>query len=77
MISYSLSPPPSFPQPSHESLRSSLKQMRQHCIENDVRHLAMPRIGCGLDKLNWTAVKATIQAVFGETDVALTVYSFT
>lgn len=35
--------------------------------------LAMPKIGCGLDKLEWSKVKAIIEEVFADTDVEILV----
>lgn len=35
--------------------------------------LAMPRIGCGLDRLQWDKVKAIIEEVFANTDVEILV----
>jgi hypothetical protein len=35
--------------PTYSTLFSSLKTLRGHVIANDVKKLAMPRIGCGLD----------------------------
>lgn len=35
--------------------------------------LAMPRIGCGLDKLEWSKVKTIIEEVFADTDVEILV----
>ena len=35
--------------------------------------LAMPRIGCGLDKLEWSKVKTIIEDVFANTDVEILV----
>lgn len=35
--------------------------------------LAMPRIGCGLDKLEWSKVKAIIEEVFADADVEILV----
>ena len=34
----------------------------------------MPRIGCGLDKLNWKNVKNMIKEIFKDTDIAIEVY---
>lgn len=61
--------------PSYASLRSSLCAMRDHCVCHSVRRLAMPRIGCGLDNLQWSRVLEEIQDVFKATDVAITVYT--
>jgi hypothetical protein len=58
------------------SLESSLRAMRDLCIGNNVHHLAMPRIGCGLDKLKWDQVSRLIQRLFAEDDIEITIYSF-
>ena len=36
--------------------------------------IAMPRIGCGLDKLEWSRVKQIIIEVFEDTDLTIEVY---
>lgn len=64
-----------FYKPTMSSLESSLRAMRDLCIKNDVHQLAMPRIGCGLDKLNWDQVSRLIQRVFAEDDIEITIYS--
>jgi hypothetical protein len=48
--------------------------MRELCIQNNVHQLAMPRIGCGLDKLNWSQVAELIQRVFEQVDIEITIY---
>ena len=40
-----------------------------------VNKLAMPRIGCGLDKLQWVFVKEIIKDVFKDTDVDILVFA--
>ena len=62
--------------PSYESLRQSLVAMKKHAIENKVKEIAMPKIGCGLDKLDWNAVRTLIKNIFMQTDVSITVYHF-
>lgn len=34
-------------------------------------YIAMPKIGCGLDKLEWSKVKAIIEEVFAGTDIEI------
>jgi hypothetical protein len=42
---------------------------------NGIRELAMPRIGCGMDGLNWQAVKDLLFEIFGEIyDLLINVY---
>lgn len=35
--------------------------------------IAKPKIGCGLDKLEWSKVKAIIEEVFADTDIEILV----
>ena len=58
-----------------KTLQQSLEAMRNHCLENKVTAVAMPRIGCGLDRLDFDEVKEVLHAVFSQTNIALTVYS--
>ena len=41
-----------FHKPSYEDLRNSLENMKNFCIANNLNKIAMPKIGCGLDRLN-------------------------
>ena len=50
--------------------------MKEHCESNRVKNLSMPRIGCGLDNLQWTDVKKTIVRVFHDIDINITIYDF-
>eukprot|EP01116_Phalansterium_solitarium_P006370 TRINITY_DN18668_c0_g1_i1.p2 TRINITY_DN18668_c0_g1~~TRINITY_DN18668_c0_g1_i1.p2 ORF type:complete len:160 (+),score=7.63 TRINITY_DN18668_c0_g1_i1:128-607(+) len=61
--------------PTLADLRRSLEQCRNHCISYGVKRLAMPRIGCGLDQLQWPQVKQTLAEVFDGTGIAIVVYS--
>ena len=49
--------------------------MKEQCEAYDIKKLAMPRIGCGLDRQNWTDVKALIEKVFADTDIEIMVCS--
>jgi O-acetyl-ADP-ribose deacetylase (regulator of RNase III) len=64
-----------FHKPTMSSLESSLRAMRDLCKQNEVHHLAMPRIGCGLDKLDWNQVSRLIQRIFEEDDIEITIYT--
>jgi hypothetical protein len=52
--------------PTLKSLESTLIQMKTSCLELDIYKLAMPKIGCGIDKLNWADVKQLIEAIFDD-----------
>ena len=64
-----------FKKPTYETLQSSLEAMRDHCLENKVTNVAMPRIGCGLDLLKWGIVVKMIKEVFGDCAMTITVYN--
>ena len=54
--------------PTLETLRQSLEDFRESALELKLFKIAMPKIGCGLDKLEWSDVREIIQNVFAETD---------
>jgi len=47
--------------------------MKEQCENFDIEKIAMPLIGCGLDRLDWEQVKDVIEDVFGETDIEILV----
>ena len=55
--------------PTYETLRRSLEAMRGHARQNSVREIALPKIGCGLDGLQWNAVRTLLKNVFLNEDV--------
>uniref|UniRef100_A0A8D0GUE9 ADP-ribose glycohydrolase OARD1 n=1 Tax=Sphenodon punctatus TaxID=8508 RepID=A0A8D0GUE9_SPHPU len=64
-----------FHKPTYKSLRSSLEAMKTHCLDNGVTDVSMPRIGCGLDRLEWNEVSLMLEEVFEDTDIKITVYT--
>ena len=63
-----------FQKPRYINLESSLIKMRKHAIENGIKKIDMPKIGCGLDKLNWYRVRDIIMKVFYNYGIEITVY---
>ncbi|XP_077991359.1 ADP-ribose glycohydrolase OARD1-like [Glandiceps talaboti] len=61
--------------PTLKDLQSSLEALRRHCEPHDVNHIAMPRIGCGLDGLEWRRVSPIIRDIFKHTNINITVYT--
>jgi O-acetyl-ADP-ribose deacetylase (regulator of RNase III) len=62
--------------PTYQALRSALLDMRKHAQVHGVTAIAMPRIGCGLDKLEWSRVLQLIRDVFSaESGIVVTVYT--
>lgn len=63
-----------FEKPTYETLRSSLLCMKKHAIENKVQCIAMPRIGCGLDGLEWETVSKMIREIFMHEKIHVLIY---
>lgn len=62
-----------FNKPTIITMRLALEKMKQICLENYIKKIAMPVIGCGLDRLNWNDVSEQIKSVFTDTDVEILV----
>lgn len=62
-----------FNKPTYESLYSALKSMHEQCKELGIKYLAMPKIGCGLDQLDWNRVSKMIKEVFNDLDIDILV----
>lgn len=61
--------------PTYRDLLLSLYEMKKHIVRYEIKKLAIPRIGCGLDRLSWKKVKKYLCDVFGEIDLEICVYS--
>ena len=48
------------------NLEHCIEDLAQYCINEEISYLAMPFIGCGKGKLDWTDVRAMIIKVFTE-----------
>ena len=61
--------------PSYEDLKRSLIYLTEMSSFSGRNKLAMPRIGCGLDKLEWCKVKSILEEVFANTNTEILVCS--
>lgn len=59
--------------PTYATMRMALEDLYRWCKLDGVDKLAMPRIGCGLDRLDWEKVQRMIQYIFADTDVEILV----
>lgn len=59
--------------PTYETLEGALMKAKSLCIYHDVRYLAMPKIGSGLDKLQWNKVEEMIKGIFRGLDIKIVV----
>jgi hypothetical protein len=59
--------------PTYETLFETLKEMKRQCEDLDISKIAMPLIGCGLDRLDWCEVEEIISEVFASSDIEILV----
>lgn len=59
--------------PTYDSLREALEMMKEQMDFVGATKLAMPKIGCGLDKLSWNQVYDIICEVFEDTDIEIVI----
>lgn len=57
--------------PTLASLRVALEELRDLVVELGIKKLAMPKIGCGLDRLDWEDVSPMIQEIFEDCDIEI------
>lgn len=62
-----------FHKPTYDSLKSALLTCWSECLHNDIKKIAMPTIGCGLDRLQWDKVSEIIKDIFKDTDIEILV----
>ena len=60
--------------PTYDSLKASLLSAKKIAVREGIKYLAMPVIGCGLDRLQWSKVSVIIKEVFADTDIEIVVY---
>ena len=56
-------------------MHSCLEHLKEHCLENEVEKLVVPRLGTGEDRLDWPFVKQIFEDVFKDTDISVTAYT--
>ena len=49
--------------------------MKSHASTNGVSSIAIPKLGCGLDQMNWQEVVKKIRGVFAYADVQIVLYT--
>lgn len=62
-----------FHKPTYETMRVALSEMQAMCWHYDIKKVAMPIIGCGLDKLEWNKVSSIIKDIFENDDIEILV----
>lgn len=63
-----------YSKPTYGSLTESLVELRKYMLQNNFKRALMPKIGCGLDGLQWELVKQIIEKVFEETNIEIKIF---
>lgn len=63
--------PKCYHKPRYDAVREALETMKDIMVMNATTKLAMPKIGCGLDRLDWNEVYEIICDVFKDMDVEI------
>ena len=58
-----------FDKPTYQSMREALIMMEQSIDGYNIKKIAMPTIGCGLDRLNWNTVRKLIESLYKYKDI--------
>lgn len=62
-----------FHKPTIYTMSIALQKMKEICIRNGIKKIAMPTIGAGLDRLQWAEVSKQIKRTFEDTDIEILV----
>lgn len=62
--------------PTFDDFISALNDLHTQVIQKKIKKLAMPQIGCGLDRLKWADVSCTIKEIFAHDDVDIHVWIY-
>ena len=58
-----------------KTLDTTLQGIQSHAAMHGVSTIAIPKIGCGLDQINWQDVVKLLRDIFAYSDIQLVVYS--
>lgn len=63
----------SWDKPTYQDFTETLVKLRNYMQDVGYKKLTMPKIGCGLDRLEWSVVSQIIRGVFCDTDIEITI----
>ena len=61
--------------PDLQTLATTSQSMQSHATMHGVSTIAIPKIGCGLDQMNWQDVVKLFRDIFAYSDIQIVVYS--
>ena len=63
-----------FHKPTYETLELSLQAIKQHLQRHNVQEFAIPKLGCGYDKLHWPTNFSIPFKVFSGSNLTITLF---
>ena len=64
-----------YDKPNPSTLSKTLEAMKIHASMNGVSTIAIPKVGCGLDQMNWQEVVELLRDVIAYAEVQIVVYT--
>lgn len=62
-----------YEKPTYESIEKAIGIMSNICKQDNIKYLAMPKIGCGIDGLSWDRVSEIIKDKFADLEINILV----
>ncbi len=62
--------------PNYNTIGCCIEKMAKMCKENNIKFLAMPKIGCGLDRLQWGEIREMIKDYFSDLDIEILICKY-
>lgn len=59
--------------PTYQTIEIAIQDMAEICKQENIKYLAIPKLGCGLDRLSWGKVREIIREAFKDTDIQIEV----
>lgn len=64
-----------YDKPTYHNVEKTLVNLRERCVNHKIKLLSMPRIACGLDKLDWRRILLIIKKIFKDTKIKIIIYN--
>ena len=64
-----------FEKPSLSTLSLTLEEIKSHTRLYGISTIAIPKIGCGLDQMNWQEVVKLLRDIFAHSNIRIVVYT--
>ena len=64
-----------YEKPTIDTIKTTLLAMRDHALGLNLRCIAMPKIACGLDGMDWREISSLIEQTFKNSGITIYVYT--